>query len=131
MVCKSCGANVGSEYRLCPYCGSEIEYPKPETPQQPIIIENIINNHYAKPAQNRVIYTQPAQQLHSSKDKTLTLILCIILGLFGGHCFYVGKTGMGVLYLLTGGLCGIGWIVDIIRIVTGSYTDSRGLPIDK
>lgn len=25
MVCKNCGANVGKEYRLCPYCMSELE----------------------------------------------------------------------------------------------------------
>lgn len=40
MECKHCGAEVGIEYRLCPYCKSEIDYPKPN--QQPVIIQNII-----------------------------------------------------------------------------------------
>lgn len=44
MVCKNCGANVGKEYRLCPYCMSELEYPENKAEQQPIIIQNIINN---------------------------------------------------------------------------------------
>ena len=40
MECKHCGAEVGAEYRLCPYCKSEMDYPKPN--QQPVIIQNII-----------------------------------------------------------------------------------------
>ena len=40
MECKHCGAEVGMEYRLCPYCKSEMDYPKPN--QQPVIIQNII-----------------------------------------------------------------------------------------
>lgn len=127
MTCKHCGANVGKEYRLCPYCMSELEYPESKANQQPIIIQNIINNQAstATSAPQAVSH----QQLCSHKDKTTALILCVVLGMLGGHCFYAGKAGMGVLYLFTGGLFGIGWIVDIVRIATGSYTDSRGLPI--
>ena len=39
----------------------------------------------------------------SHKSKTATLLLCIFTGMFGGHMFYVGRIGMGVLYLFTGG----------------------------
>ena len=44
------------------------------------------------------------------------LCLCIFLGYLGGHRFYTGKIKSGVLYLFTGGICGIGWLVDIILI---------------
>ena len=43
-------------------------------------------------------------------------LLVHFLGVFGGHKFYEGKAGMGVLYLCTGGLCGIGVICDAISI---------------
>ena len=43
--------------------------------------------------------------------------LCLFLGYFGAHKFYEGRIGMGILYLLTIGLFGIGWIVDIILIL--------------
>ena len=42
--------------------------------------------------------------------------------LLGAHKFYEGKVGMGILYLLTCGLFGIGWIVDIIIILTKPNT---------
>lgn len=60
------------------------------------------------------------------KEKKVALLLCIFLGTIGVHYFYVGKIGMGILYLLTLGLFGIGWIVDIIRIATGSFRDKAG-----
>ncbi len=50
-------------------------------------------------------------------SKKVDLILCIFLGYLGIHKFYEGNIGMGFLYMVTGGLVGIGWIVDIIRIV--------------
>ena len=53
-----------------------------------------------------------------------TIFLSGILGVFRGY-FQAYRNMM----LFTGGLFGIGWIVDIIRIAAGSYTDSHGLPI--
>ena len=43
---------------------------------------------------------------------TTTLILSILLGSIGVDRFMLGDTGMGVLKLLTGGLCGILTIID-------------------
>lgn len=62
----------------------------------------------------------------SNKDKTVALVLCIFLGALGVHRFYVGKNKSGILYLLTGGLFGIGWIYDIFNIANNLFTDSYG-----
>ena len=78
------------------------------------------------PNQEIHIYNQVAV---SQKNKWVAFILCFFLGYLGIHYFYVGKIGMGILYLLTGGLFGIGWIVDIIRILVGSFRDGAGLPV--
>ncbi len=45
-------------------------------------------------------------------DYNLTWILLTFLGLFGVHRMYMGKWLTGILYLLTGGLLGIGYIYD-------------------
>lgn len=60
------------------------------------------------------------------KDWLTTLLLAIFLGYLGIHRFYTGHTGIGIVQLLTGGGCGIWYIVDIIMIVTSSYKDSDG-----
>ena len=67
----------------------------------------------------------------SSKSKTTALLLCIFLGGIGVHRFYVGKIGTGVLYIFTCACFGIGWIVDIIKIATGTFTDAAGVALRK
>ncbi len=59
----------------------------------------------------------------------VTLLLAIFLGGLGVHRFYSGKIGTGILWLLTGGLLGIGWLVDVIMIAVGSFTNKDGEPI--
>ncbi len=51
------------------------------------------------------------------KDSTVTLLLAVVgfLGFAGIHRFYLDQVGMGVLYLLTGGLCLVGTIVDMFN----------------
>lgn len=65
----------------------------------------------------------------SDKRKTTALLLCLIGGMFGLHQYYVGRIGKGLLYTFTCGLFGIGWVVDIIKILLGTYTDNVGAPL--
>lgn len=67
----------------------------------------------------------------SPKSRAAALILCIVLGIFGGHRFYAGKIGTGILYLLTYGLFGFGWLWDLICIARGTFKDKNGLPIKR
>ncbi|TWU67103.1 TM2 domain protein [Crateriforma conspicua] len=46
-------------------------------------------------------------------DYTVAWILLTFLGVFGVHRFYLGKWVTGAIYLLTGGLLGIGWLYDL------------------
>ena len=61
----------------------------------------------------------------SPKSRLAALLLLLLLGL-GLQRFYVGKWGTGILYLVTLAGFGIWFIVDLILIVTGSFTDKQG-----
>lgn len=50
------------------------------------------------------------------KSVGLTYLFWLFFGLLGIQHFYMGKIGRGVLYLLTGGILGIGWLVDLFTI---------------
>ena len=60
------------------------------------------------------------------KSYPVTLTLALILGFFGAHRFYAGKVGTGILFLLTVGFFGIGWIIDILTVAFGNFTDKSG-----
>ena len=60
------------------------------------------------------------------KSQSTAVALWFFLGLIGVHRFYLGHTGIGVLYLLTAGLCGVGWLIDGILFLTGDLKPAAG-----
>lgn len=69
---------------------------------------------------------KPENAAPGGKSQLVALLLVIFLGGLGIHRFYLGYTGLGVLYLLTGGLCGIGALIDLIRIILGDLKPKGG-----
>jgi hypothetical protein len=59
-------------------------------------------------------------------SRLVALVLCALLGYLGIHRFYVGKIASGILWLCTGGLFGVGYIIDLILIATGNFRDIDG-----
>ena len=123
--CPVCGAPM--ENNSCGYCGYKEEtIPNsatvPPQPGQPFVQSQVIINNQTIPNPGGV----PGV---SKKNKMVALLLCIFLGVLGVHRFYVGKIGTGLLYLFTGGLFGIGWIIDIILIAVGSFKDQFDLQL--
>jgi TM2 domain-containing membrane protein YozV len=49
-------------------------------------------------------------------DYSVAWILLTFLGVFGIHRFYMGKILTGILWLLTAGLFGIGWLYDFCTL---------------
>ena len=58
--------------------------------------------------------------------KVPAILITFFLGGLGIHRFLAGKIGTGVLWLLTGGCLGIGWLVDFIMVCMGKFTDKDG-----
>ena len=70
-------------------------------------------------------------------DYNVTWLLFMLLGVFGIHRLYQGKIITGIVYFLTFGLFGIGWIydlltlneqVDLVNLQTGRTFDSHSNP---
>ena len=51
------------------------------------------------------------------EDPLLSILLSIFIGSLGIDRFYIGDVGLGIGKLLTGGGCGIWWLIDIFLIV--------------
>ena len=59
-------------------------------------------------------------------SKSVALVITFFLGGIGVHRFMTGKIGTGIIWLLTGGMCGIGWLVDFSMVLCGKFTDKNG-----
>ena len=62
----------------------------------------------------------------SPKSGVTALLLCFFLGTLGVHRFYVGKTGSGLLQLITLGGLGFWTLYDFIMIALGKFSDANG-----
>lgn len=60
------------------------------------------------------------------KNKTTAIILSLLLGGLGIDRFYLGYIGLGILKLLTGGVFGIMWLIDLILIISGNLNPKNG-----
>ena len=128
MRCDSCGANVNGTF--CEYCGARMPVERVEP--QAINAESVVVNNYYFPQGEQVTVTVAPQTVGiSPKSRTGALVLCILLGYFGAHRFYAGRYGLGILYLLTIGIFGIGWLVDIAIVAMGRMRDGEQLVVSE
>lgn len=103
--CRACGKQVAQTAQFCPACGAKQFDAQPQ-PQ-------IINNYYTT-GENKTVYIRQGDHVC---NKWVAFVLCVVLGVLGVHRFYEHKIGTGILWLLTGGMFGIGWIVDMVLIL--------------
>ena len=111
--CKHCGATIDKEAVICIHCGKQVEEVSHQS--QPNIVINNANTSSNVNSNTNINSVVPGVK---PKNKWVAFCLCLFLGYFGAHKFYEGKTGMGILYLCTFGLCGIGWIIDLVALLS-------------
>lgn len=69
---------------------------------------------------------QPLPEGVSDRLILPALVLCFFFGWLGGHRYYVGKVGTGLLMLCTVGGFGVWALIDFIVLVLGAFTDKAG-----
>ena len=73
--------------------------------------------HQSAPAAPTVVvHVPPPAPVVPLKSLGIAYVLLLIVGLLGIHHFYLGKSGRGLLYLLTAGGCFVGVILDLFTL---------------
>lgn len=124
IFCSNCGQKINKKALICPHCGVGTENYRADQNKavsQPQI--NVINNNTNTNANIN------AGMGYIHKKKWVAFFLCLFLGGLGAHRFYVGKAGTGIIYLFSGALFGIGWLIDLILILVGGFHDRAGQPL--
>ena len=64
-----------------------------------------------------------------SRTTALLLSFLCLFGFCGVHRIYAGKVISGILQFVTVGFFGIWQLIDILRLIFGSFTDKEGRTI--
>ncbi|MDY3775432.1 MAG: TM2 domain-containing protein [Eubacterium sp.] len=112
--CPQCGAPIDPGATECKFCGEKLAVQQAaqqvQQPQPQVVIQQ------AAPQQVYVTGINPSWPI---KNKIAAGLLGIFLGGIGVHKFYMGKIGMGILYLCfcwTGIPAIVGFIEGIIYL---------------
>lgn len=97
VFCRYCGEQISESDITCMHCGSE---------------------------QNFTM--TPNQVSRRNSEGVIAFVICFFFGVFGLHRFIYGKIFTGFLMLITLGGLGLWWLIDLIRIGVGKFTDSKG-----
>ncbi len=118
LKCNSCGSRKfiksGSNFYECKYCGSILR-----------INDSKEENNFAKVFEPVVTSKKDDEQkaetntqIKKERDYSplmpiiIKMLVCFFVGVFGIHKFMEGKVFLGLVYLFTFGLFGIGPVVD-------------------
>ncbi len=111
--CHNCGSTQftkeGNTYK-CKYCGGIEEIEKTQEKQIDISFKPDKVKH-----KNNNKFEEETFFKKELKDSFITLLLCFFGGYLGLHKFWKGKIFMGIVYIFTAGLFGIGYIIDVIK----------------
>ncbi len=141
MNCTCCGAEVRANECECRFCGEPASIQEryvPKTKRTTVHMdvqesEAVRPDHIytdARSARPEHIYVEHHYvREKSDKNRLVLLLLCLFLGRWGAHKFYLGKVGSGVAYLITRGWFCIGWLADLFSIALGDPRDNEGRPI--
>lgn len=143
MFCQHCGSQIADDATSCIHCGvATVPMNPPPRPAAPgmaycrscgrqIVREAYVCVHCGVKVGGALDPLERALFPEQGKSWVVALLLAIFAGPFGLHRFYVGKIGTGILQLVTFGGFGVWWIIDLIRIVIGSFDDDEGRPLVK
>jgi len=96
--CSQCGAPIDPNATTCKYCGEAL-------PQQQVVQQPQYTQQPQMPyGQQPVVYVQqqatPYDQNWPTRSKIAAGLLGIFLGGLGVHKFYLGRAGLGIVYIL-------------------------------
>ena len=108
--CRRCGSENEPDSLFCSRCGVSIK----ETSSPQSALDRALN-----PEQGR--------------SWVVTMILCLLgfVAVAGVHRLYTGHIVIGIVQLLTVGMCGIWTLIDLILLAVNEYKDADGMELTR
>lgn len=141
MFCPTCGSNIPDQAVRCKHCGTDTRAWRPRAEGATLVYCRECGSQIAREAEVCVHcgararsggLLEALEPRGEGRSWTAAVILCALLfcsGVGGLHRFYTGRVGSGVVQLLTCGGFMIWQIVDLIRLLSGSFRDADDRPL--
>ncbi|MHA1347878.1 MAG: NINE protein [Candidatus Heimdallarchaeaceae archaeon] len=129
--CPNCGSSQDPEANFCQNCSAPLHGQTQQPQSQPVAQQPVVMAPAQNVSQVVQVNVQGGQVGPSQKSRLLAFLLCLFFGYIGIHRFYVGKVGSGIVYFLTVGIWGIGWIIDCVVILLGGFKDGTNQMVTK
>jgi restriction system protein len=138
--CSNCGSSIEDDYEFCPSCGAKVireadeNYSNYQCNSETQSTGTKLCWRCGQTMSSDALYclncgalfhnghgtterVENSQQAGRWINKWIAFFLCLFLGYFGIHRYYEGKVVTGIIYTLTFGLCGLGWLFDLVLIL--------------
>lgn len=96
--CPFCEAGISSTARKCRYCGEWVAR-QCDRCRTPIRDEWAARGRCAE-CSRQALVEHTGAPLTGRRDRVTAALFALLLGGFGAHKFYLGRTGMGLVYFL-------------------------------
>ena len=121
--CKSCGSTrytkPDEETYKCAYCGNTEEIIKKK-------VETIVIHEKPEgPSEEEIRAKRIVTKKEEFTQALIMMIVTICLGFFGVHKFLKGKIFLGIFYIMTYGIFGIGLFIDSIKALVNLVSAAR------
>lgn len=92
--CPFCAEQINSRAKKCRHCGETVDVTMRKA-EEAIRASERQGNVYMNAA-----VAMPASYARPTKSRGVAIVLALLLGGLGFHKFYLGRVGMGILYLI-------------------------------
>ena len=109
-LCPYCSGELPKNSKVCTHCGMKIETKKKVKEEPRVEKQGTTSSETMEDYMYQAMGLEKVGPLY----KLVSIVLCVCLGFLGAHKIYERKYIMALLYACTGGLCGIGIIIDLL-----------------
>ncbi len=131
MFCSNCGKELPHEARFCVNCGTKVMASASGEQESKGAASSVIStvNSPSRPIPHIPMAAPTSSDSVGEKSFMVAAILSIIPAPCGLHRVYTGRIWTGVILFFSSGLYFIWSSIDVLRILTNSFTDKNGMKL--